>query len=223
MEAVFGNMLAKKEMDNLHKAFGLYETLISLISVFLFSSAAVLIVPFIRLYTRNITDIEYIYPLFAVMLIIASLLYSMMMPYWMVVNAAGHFKQTQVAAYGEATINLFISIILVLKLGLVGVAIGTVVATFFRYAYLAIYLNNNILFRHVSLWVKRIIVNSLNFLSILVIGNTIIQSFYIDSYYVWATSGVFISILAGSITLLFNYIFYKDDIKNILARAFKKI
>ena len=48
--------------------------------------------------------------------------------------AAGHFKETRKGAWLEAFINLTLSIILVFKFGIVGVAIGTLVAMIIRTA-----------------------------------------------------------------------------------------
>ena len=75
MEAVFGSMYANKERENLQRTFGYYETLLSLLSVAVFSIAAVLIVPFVRIYTSGVTDADYINPLFSLVLVVASLHY----------------------------------------------------------------------------------------------------------------------------------------------------
>lgn len=72
MEAVFGDMLAKEEHTTLHKTFGYYETLISIISTILFSVTTVMIVPFVRVYTAGIDDANYIEPIFSVVLTLAS-------------------------------------------------------------------------------------------------------------------------------------------------------
>lgn len=66
MEALFGDMLAKEEQEKLHKTFSYYETLISIVTITLFSACAVLIVPFIRIYTADVADTNYIQPVFAI-------------------------------------------------------------------------------------------------------------------------------------------------------------
>ena len=52
MEAIFGDMLAKKETEQLKRTFRYYETLLSFISLILFSVTAVMIVPFVNIYTQ---------------------------------------------------------------------------------------------------------------------------------------------------------------------------
>ncbi len=222
MEAVFGNMLANKEMEKLQKTFGYYETIISLVSVTLFSITASLIVPFVKLYTSNVHDTEYIYPAFALTLTISSLLYCMRTPYGHMVIAAGHFKQTRIAAYGEAVVNISLSIILVIKLGLLGVAIGTVAATAFRFIYYVLYLSRNVLYRPVLLFIKRLIVNAGVFLAVYIPSYIVLNKIEISSYYQWVVAGFIVSIVAGIVTLIANFIFYKNDVKEIAKRAFHR-
>ena len=54
------------------------------------------------------------------------------------VYAAGHFKETQLSSIIEAVLNIVLSVLLVLKFGLVGVAIGTGTARWKRELYLAL-------------------------------------------------------------------------------------
>lgn len=222
MEAVFGSMLRNEETTKLKKTFCYYETFISLISVTLLSSAMVLIVPFIRLYTAEVTDADYINLGFGIMLIIATLLYIMRSPYEHMVIAAGHFRETQNAAYGEAITNILLSVVLVIKFGLIGVAIGTVVATMFRFVYYAIYLSKKILSRSILLWIKRMIINLSTCAIINTIGNHIINYVQINNYMQWALAGMLIVIVSFFVTLLCNIIVYKEDVIEIRKRGIVK-
>lgn len=211
MEALFGDMLAKREYKRLHQTFGSYETIISAVSILLFSVTAVLIVPFVRIYTAGITDADYEAPLFAILLIVAAVLYCVRMPYHAVVIAAGHFKQTSWAAYGEAAINIVLSMLLVVRLGLVGVAVGTAVATGFRLVYYVIYLSRQVFGREPRLFVKRFLVNAMVFGLSYIVGSLAISRLTINDYGMWALSGVLVTAVAGVITLLMNLLFYRED------------
>ena len=61
-------MLARDEREKLNTAFNIYETMISMVSVVLFSVTSAMIVPFVKLYTAGISDAEYIQPAFALLL-----------------------------------------------------------------------------------------------------------------------------------------------------------
>jgi len=218
MEAIFGNMLAKNEMDTLHKTFGYYETLISVITTVLFSTTAVLIVPFVRLYTAGVTDAEYIVPGFSIILILASAVSCLRRPYHNIIIAAGHFRETQAAAYGEAIINIVLSILLVIRFGLIGVAVGTLTAAAFRTIYYSIYLSKNIFYRKIKLFIRRTLVNGGIFLSIYFVGSFIRAIWNFSGYLMWAVCGVLVTLIAAAVTIAGNYIFYREDLRKILAK-----
>lgn len=74
--------------------------------------------------------------------------------------AAGHYKQTQWSAIIEAGINVVVSVILVFKFSLIGVAIGTLAAMAYRTVYLALYLRKNILYRKLRYFFKHLLVDA---------------------------------------------------------------
>lgn len=223
MEALFGDMLAKKEMEKLNRTFEYYETLLSVIALILFSIAALLIVPFVKLYTKNISDVNYIQPFFACTLIIAYLITAVRRPYHNMVIAAGHFRQTQFAAYGEAIINVVISVLFVSRFGLIGVAVGTLVATLFRLLYYVGYLSSHICFRRIGLFIKRTVTNVIAFSSICLIGQLICKCWNFSNYFMWAIAGVILTTCAIIITLSIYGIVYRSDISFLITKALKKI
>lgn len=218
MEAVFGDMYARRETDTLNHTFNIYETLISIVSSVLFGTALVLIIPFVKLYTASITDTNYIEPVFAVLLIAACFIYCIRAPYHNMIIAAGQFKQTNVASYGEAIINIISSVILVIRFGLIGVAIGTVLATSFRFAFYVIYLSRNVLNRSIWLCIKREVINIVAVLIIYLIGVQIIKQFDCSSYFIWAGAGAIIFIISAIVTLSINMLFYKMESISLIKR-----
>lgn len=219
MEALFGNMIAKNE--NINSVFNMYETLLSVISTVLFSTTAAVIVPFIKVYMSGVDDANYIEPVFGILLTLAFYAYCLREPYGAVVYAAGHFKQTKIAAYGEAVLNIGLSILLVIKFGLIGVAIGTLVAMVFRTVYYAFYISKNICSRPFSLFVKRQGINILNFAAVFLCGNWFSKIIKAFSYFTWALLGVEVIVIAGVITIAINTIFYRESMKSILKRFIK--
>lgn len=219
MEAVFGSMYANKEHDKLQKTFGYYETMISILSLTLLSTAAVMIVPFVEIYTKGVSDIKYADTTFSTLLVIATMLYCLRSPYGNMVIAAGRFKETKTAAYGEAVINVTVSILMVLKFGLIGVAIGTILATLFRFTYYAFYLSKHVLYRKSSLWLKRMLTNFVNFFVIYYMGNAIIMHFDLNNYIRWAMAAGTVTLLAGLITVILNLCIYRPDVEAIIRKG----
>lgn len=215
MTSLFGDMYAREEIENLKGTFHLYETIISITSTVLFSTVYVMIIQFIGIYTRGITDAHYIQPLFGYLLTMAAELYCFRMPYQSMISAAGHFKQTRMGAYGEAIINLALSLSLVWKFGLIGVAIGTIAAIGFRMLYCVVYLNRNIIFLPISAFVKRHIINIGITLSICFICNLFVPE-TIESYMIWACWAVFVVLISTVVSLFINYIFFRDETLKVI-------
>lgn len=223
MEALFGDMYAKKEYNLLNDTFSEYETLISCIAVILFSTTIVLITPFIQLYTNGVTDVDYIQPLFGVFLIIDAILYAMCAPYNAMVIAAGLFRQTRIAVYGQAVINVLLSIVLVNRFGLIGVAIGTVCATIFRFTFYAIYLAKHTV--NISLWIliKRLVVNVILSGAVVFIGRMAISKIVISNYLYWALAGVIVTSIAVFVTLMGNYLFFHKDMQTLATHFVRRM
>ena len=116
----------------------------------------------------------------------------------------------------SAIINVLISIILVNKFGLIGVAIGTLIAMFYQTIALSIYNSKYILFINFSAFFKQIIVDIISFFIGIVIINNI--SFNFNSVANWLFSAVEIFILWLLIILLLNMFFYKSFVLDVFKR-----
>lgn len=214
LEAAFGNMIAKNEEKVLDRNFQVFEFFMFSLTTVLFTSMASLILPFISLYTSGVTDVNYYRPFFAYALVLAEAIYCIRIPYHSVVLAAGHFKETRNGAFAEAFINVIISVLLVKKLGLIGVATGTMVAMLFRTIQYAVYLSKNILKRSMWLFVKRVVVYSLTTLLIIIVVNNM-PGLEISSYISWIVYAMIVTMVATVITFLVGLLLFFEDIKNI--------
>lgn len=223
IEAAFGNMIAKGEKESLNKNFRIYGFVSFSITTVLFSSTAMLIIPFISIYTYGINDINYIRPIFAYVLIVSAAIYCIRLPYHSVVLAAGHFKQTKVSAILEAFINVFLSIILLLKMGMIGVALGTLIAMLYRTIYYAWYLSRNMIKGTFVDFIKRMLVTTLTVALIVFLVN-LMPIKQMNLYIEWISYAIVVTIISAIITLIMNVLFFYSDFKNIISllKRFKK-
>ena len=224
MLAMLGNMLALGENDKLNKTFDMFEWVIHTVVTIAFSITALLIIPFVRIYTKGINDAEYIVPLFAGLITLAEASYCLRLPYNMVVMAACHYKQTQWSAIIEALINVLVSVILVHQYGLIGVALGTLIAMLYRTIYFAIYLHNNILKRKLTHFVKHVVIDLLS-VAVLFFIVEIANPFYImndESYLSWMFLAVKIALTCVIVVGLINLLTYKNFVIQIFKRRNKK-
>lgn len=215
MQAMLGNMLAKNETNKLKQVFDRIEWMLHTLVTFFFSVTAVLILPFVKVYTADITDANYMVPTFAYLITLAQAAYCFRLPYNIMVLAAGHYKQTQWSAIVEALINIVISVILVFRLGLIGVAIGTLAAMAYRTGYLVIYLKKNILNRKLCHFIKHLIADTCS-TALLFVFVRFFSSFYTMqqiNYFSWLVLAIKVVLTAVVISLFVNGIFYIEKLK----------
>lgn len=212
--AVFGNMLAKREMQALDVSFSAFEWLVHTITTLVFAVTGILIVPFVSVYTRGIEDINYIVPLFGLLMTAAQAAYCLRLPYNIMTMAAGHYKQTQISAVIEALLNIIVSVVFVFKMGLVGVAIGTLTAMLYRTCYLAMYLSKNIINRNIRYFVKHCAVDILSVSVMLFVTSFLART--AASYAEWIIMAVEAGIICLALTICINMLFYRKDMKNYI-------
>lgn len=153
-----GHLYAKGDKRKLTEKFNLYELSMFILVCFLFTVGGLIIVPFVQFYTSGIHDANYYQPVFATLLVLAEFVYCIREPYTVLAYAADRFKDIRPHAYVEAILNIVISVALVPWLGLVGVAIGTLVAMLYRTIYQVIYLKKRILYRPFRIFLKKLLI-----------------------------------------------------------------
>ena len=215
LDASFGDMISKKEDDNLRNKFEIYEIIYFMICTVLFACSIVLIVPFIKIYTHNIHDANYIRPLFGILLVISECIWAVRLPYLTLSYAAGHFKETRNGAWLECILNLIVSVFLVKKMGIVGV---TIIAMTIRTTEFIYHANSKILNVNIFKSLKKIA------LLIFIIFLTFISAkkifiFENSSYLNWIINAMIIFLYSSLLTFLFNFIFYRKNLKELLRIA----
>ena len=136
-----------KNWEKFLDVFESYEVYYTAFSFALYTIAHFFILPFMKLYTAGITDVEYIHTLYPILFVLVGLLSTGRYPSAAMIHISGHFKQTQNSATIESAINILVSVILIHRFGIIGVLIGTVVSSCYRTVYLIGYVNKNIIKR----------------------------------------------------------------------------
>lgn len=215
-EAAFGNMIAKGEKDVLSKRFKICALLTFQATVVFFSSAGVVLTPFIRIYTRGITDANYLRPTFGIIMLVAEAVYSIRIPYQAVVYAAGHFKQTRNGAIAEAAINIGLSVALVPFWGIDGVAIGTLVAMSIRTAQYIAYYHRVIMEENATPQIIKLMAISCVEIIGIILVSKLLPMETITVFASWLISSVIIVSVSGAIVGLFTAVFYWNEFKQIV-------
>lgn len=220
VRAAFGNIIACGEKDNLVNTFNAYSTLIHMLSTICFSTAAVSIFNFISVYVRDVSDANYIQPMFGLLIITAEFVYCLRMPYNSIIYAAGKFKETKIPAGIEAGLNIVISCCLVPVLGLSGVAIGTLVAMMYRCCSFALYLTKDVLLFNIISQIKRYMITIIAYIgSIGLLSRIQVTS---HNYLEWIIYAGFIFLVSSIITVVVNFVFDRKGTKGAIRMLVRK-
>lgn len=130
-----GQAYASGDTKELNKKMDIYEYITMLLVFFFFTIAALLITPFVLIYTEGITDANYNQAIFGYLVVLSEALYLIKSPHLSLAYVANKFKEVTAPAYIEAIINIVVSLVLVGKFGLIGVAVGTIAAMIYRMAF----------------------------------------------------------------------------------------
>ena len=223
MEAAFGELIAKKQPGLLQSLFLKYKHMLSFVSIVLFGTTAILVVPFVQLYTSGVTDADYTQPMFAIIMIFAEAIDCFMHPCSSLPISANKLKETRWGSYGEAIINVGLSLALVWWNPLIGVALATLLATVFKSVFYMVYAERNILLMPAKKLLKSFLF-TIGLLGAFAIAGVLIAGrIDMDSYLIWALWGVGTVIATTAVTVIVYYLVYPEEMKKIATTILRKI
>ncbi|WP_026568367.1 sugar isomerase [Bacillus sp. UNC41MFS5] len=141
------------------KLYDAYEVYFMALVFSLFTIAYIFILPFMKIYTSGIEDINYIDFWLPILFVLLKLLSNARASSNSLIEIAGHFSKTKYRSIIESLINLVSSIIFVQFFGIYGVLLGTIMALLYRSVDIIIYANKRILKRSSWITIKRWIIN----------------------------------------------------------------
>lgn len=218
-KSFFGNLLARDDREKLQKEFKKYEMVMHYIIMIIFLVTLNTLIPFVLIYTSGVNDVNYKLPLFGMIITLAYAMYTLRLPYTNLIFAAGKFKETQKYCIVECILNMVISFGLIHNLGVVGVAIGTVVSSAYRMIVSAYYLTKDIVYTQIKDFVKHIFVDIICIVSTFPIFNLIyIEVDNFGSWIVLAIVSMLVSIVTCSIVYGLAYYEIRKFIMNKIGR-----
>ena len=221
IQSLLGELWAKQEIENLKSMFGWVEWCIHTGGMFLFGCTAFLILPFVQVYTKGINDANYILPLFAFLITLAHAVHCLRIPYNTMILAAGHYKQTQSNYIIAASINVIVSIVTVKAFGLIGVAIGTLVAMAYQAVWMAWYISKHLIKWPIKNFIKQLIVDAIT-IAVAYLATHWIHMSNI-TYLSWIVMAVEIVVVVSACIIVVNFIFYKDRMFKLLSMGKRMI
>lgn len=222
LQAAFGNMFAKGEKKSIIRSNNDFEFLLYVLLGILYSSALALIIPFVNIYIKGVADINYIYPMFGLLLTVWSVLHNSRLPNHAIINASGNWKITTKTNISQIIILTLGTVILGYFLGINGILLGMIIATFYKSTSI-IYLSNK---KILNISSKTSILRLIRIFFIIFLNNLPIilnlVNIDVDNFLEWTEVAIIFVIWATVITLLINYIFDSKTVKE-LYNKYKKL
>ena len=218
----FSYMLGQSYNDKkrFHKLFNAYEIYNMAITFAFFCVASILMLPFLKLYTNGINDINYIDPYVLWLFVTFYLLQNGRKASQTVINIAQHFEKTKWRTVTEAIINLVCSVILTAKLGIYGVLWGTVLALLYRTNDVIFY-TAKLLERSPMVTYRRWMTNIATFCGLIYVAS--LFSFEADNYVVLFIDGCVLVCIVVPLFLFVNSVLEKKYVKYLFEILKKKI
>lgn len=222
--AGIGNVLVGGDKKTIDRTVDLFEFVQSAATTVLFTITALMIMPFIKLYTANMTDVNYIHPEFGYVLVCAEAIYCFRCIYSTISTNANKFKETQLGAILECVVNLVLSLILTLAcgMGLLGIAIGTLAGMFVRYLAEVLFLSENVINRSVLKAFKSLLVNACIAAVSILICHFALNYDTINSLSNWIIFAIISSFVVVVVAIPVYLIFNNSEMKTICSRIFPK-
>ncbi|MBR6633818.1 MAG: hypothetical protein IKL05_05905 [Clostridia bacterium] len=210
------------DREKFDRTFNAYETLYVMATFIIYTLMAVFLLPLIQIYTKGIDDAEYTNTLLVLLFVIMNLIANSKLPVNGVIEYSGDFQKTRSYAIWEMVINITVSVVAILYMGICGAILGTVAALLYRGIVTIYYSNKKVLKRSQMSTYKIIITNGAVFALIMAI-------FYVDtfsnlSFFRLLLYGIIHSIWIVALYVFVNFAFNRSAFKTIfeLCREKKK-
>lgn len=118
--------------EKINDTYRIYEHIVTYVITVVFAVTAVMLLPFVRLYTNVVNDINYIHPVYAVLISVWAALYSYRIPLTAVINAAVIYRENRVNNIINLLIQFAIGIPMTIWLGIPGLLITMIIASLQR-------------------------------------------------------------------------------------------
>lgn len=212
----FGDLIARKDIETLQKAYGDFEFMYYMFIGLVYSVTAVQIMPFIRLYTQGLNDAVYYREFLGFLFALNGFLYSIKTPQGMMVISAGLYKETKYQTITQALIAVLSGAILGRLYGLAGIMIGMCISNIYRDIDLLFFVPKNVTECSPADSIKNVLIAILGVVCITAIGMKF--NYLCNSYLDWIVNSLLICIIAGSVMLGLAFVFRLSMLKRTISR-----
>lgn len=216
-QASFGDVIARGETETLKRSFREFQALAYGVSGVACGVGIALIVPFVRLYTADIADVDYVYPLVGVLCMVNVLLYHLKTPQGLLVIAAGKYRDTRRQTALQTAILLVGSIALGAAFGMPGILAGMILSSLYRDVDLMLYIPREVTGTRP--------LETLKFMLLAVAVCTLVTVPYLAiqppcaGWGAWALSALVLALWGCLLTVALYRVFAREQLSGLIFRA----
>lgn len=208
--------------ENVTNAFEEYSHFINIIIQTLFVVTIILFVPFIKIYTSVVSDIEYVNLNYAILFVIFGVTYASRIPYTAVINASGLYKENQIHSIINIAFLIISSIILTYFFAIVGALIAAIITAIHRNISMLFVCKNKIKFNWFKILFNQIFSIAIVILVHILINYVIDINVLINDFGKLFIAGIIGLLCSAIIVVLINVLLDMKSSKSLFKRV-KKI
>jgi hypothetical protein len=212
----FGEIIVRGDKAHLKRVYDEFESGYMALCIIIFSAAAVLIVPFIRLYAGEVTDINYIRPLWGILFVLQGFSDQLRMPLDLMVTSAGAFRQTRHHNTVQTMAAVVLGGILGYFFGVPGILIGIIISNIIRGILQLIYVPKAITGIPAKSSIKRISRAAIT--SVIICVPFIFLPLAPKSYLGWLFDALLVAAFASGTVLLSAWLFDRKATSMLFSR-----
>lgn len=212
LSSSFGDVIARGENKVLKQSSEEFETVYYMVITWTYTCAAALIMPFIKIYTSGITDVEYYNPVLGLLFVLNGLLYNIKTPQGMLVISAGMFHETRIQTTIQGLIAVVGGIIFVQFWGLEGILLATCLSNLYRDIEIIYFVPKRITFRPIIPTVKRVL--RIFVCILLVLVTYVIIDIPVTGVASWFVHAIVLGICSAIVILGINILFDRKILRD---------
>lgn len=216
LPAGFGELIAKDEKTTLQKTVSEFEVEYYYILSVLYGVTMVMILSFVSVYTKGLTDVNYYSPVLAFVIVLNGLLYNIKTPQSMLIISAGMYKETRWRVTIQGIIIIVMGVVLGIPFGLSGIVVGSCLSNLYRTIDLLFFVPKNITHNKGYISAMRMIRVFLNVAIICVPGLLIDMN--VNGYVDWCVYAVLYTVFAFLVVTATTVLFDRKEFISLIHR-----
>ena len=184
-----------------------FEYTVILILTILFVPVGLLIVPFVRIYTQGITDVEYVDYTLAVLMVLSTYLQLIHIPAGTCIYMSGNFKSAKNIQLIALVVLLVGNLILGKLMGMYGFLLSMMLCNAFLAVCEIVFVHKKILHKAIAqfllMWMPHVLLTGI----LIVLGSSLVQ--FINGFVSWIVAACIITMITLAATAGLNMIIFK--------------